>query len=390
MAQKEESFIGYPRNEVIVPQNYTFSPNMFGAYTELLHGDYTKARELKLLGLDYVILYTYQTDDNYLKTVYRDICLFEEYGLGVILLLNCEADDVPRIATPFSGLKNLIGWYVYDEPSIHDISRERQDKKIYALKQVRNIPCFTTECGAGLELNKSMLSANYDYVYSDVYITGTRMSSNYDLMKYYGLIGKLYSYDLSRILPVYETYWDSERLRSLEYNLNRKRILYGKESGGVFFIYYTGETIPNAVNIHNSNILKNAVVKTISNCVDGRTFVMKGFCNHDESAKVNKKGVVFSKKKNISNDGYLLTNKNSIIFTFDKKVLTIRLYYVLENINKSQIKAINVNNRQILKTKETTDEVGSMVIDNIDSRTITITSNDSINVKSLVCIGLYE
>ena len=385
---KEVSFEGYPRKNIEVEKNFKFSPQQYGTYTELIHGDENKAKEIKLLGLDYVILYTYQTGDQYLQDVYDDICLFGRYGIGVILLLKGDADIVANTALRFSRLKNLIGWYVYDEPTINEKSREMQDEKIKTLKQIRDIPCFTTECGYGEELTQNTLSTLYDYIFSDVYVKKTKLRTDADLLRYYGSIGKIYSYGVDKVLPVYETYWETDSFKDLENNLLMKKNLYGNNKGGVFFIYYTGETVPNANVIYNSNKLKNVVAHIVQQKASDGRIAIKGFCYHDKIHRSNKKFVQFSRRKNMLEDGYLLDGESSFTIAFGKKVSAVRLYYVIDNSNL-QVPDVFVNNKKITDINKASGAEGSFILEDIDSKTLSFTSNGNIMFKSLICIGVY-
>lgn len=364
-------------------ERMTFNPDTYGCFTELLDGDVKKARDIKYLGFEYVILFTYSQAATYLEKIERDIDLLERYDIGVILLITGNSNNIESIAKKFAGKRNLIGWYVYDEPTLHGISKEEQEKKIEALKNVENLPCFTSECGAGVELTKNQLSEKYDYIFSDVYVSRTKLNKNQKILDSYALIGKIHKYSIEQILPVYETYWDVTKLHGLKSNLLLKQSLF--INSGAFFIYSAEETQKGRQTISNSLRLRSAAEYVMKRRQTKSTMQIVSYNKIFEGQNI----------KDVAPD--------SIDCSFEKSVTAVRVYYVFSNtfLDKNNEERLIVKtvakDGEKLKIMSTVElpkgkKEGSFTIVGLDSKNLcfSIESDNNIHFSELTCVGISQ
>lgn len=360
----------------------TFNPNTYGCFTELLDGDVKKALDIKDLGFGYVILFTYSQADTYIEKIEKDIDLLERYDIGVILLITGKSNTIESIAKKIASKRNLIGWYVYDEPTLHGISKEEQDKKIEVLKNVEDLPCFTSECGAGMELTRNQLSDKYDYVFSDVYVPRTKLDKNQKILDSYALIGKIHKYSIEQILPVYETYWDVTKLHGLKSNLLLKQSLF--INSGAFFIYSAEETQKGRQTISNSHRLRSVAEYVMRRCQTKNTMQIFNYDKDIEGRNINH------------------VTPDSVDCRFEKPVTAVRVYYVFNNIHDKTygdriiVKTMS-NNGERVKIMSTVElpiekKEGSFTIVGLDSKDLcfSIESNKNMHFSKLICVGISQ
>ena len=302
--------------------------------------------------------------------------------IGVILLITGQSNTIESIAKKIASKRNLIGWYVYDEPTLHGISKEEQDKKIEVLKNVEDLPCFTSECGAGMELTRNQLSDKYDYVFSDVYVPRTKLDKNQKILDSYALIGKIHKYSIEQILPVYETYWDVTKLHGLKSNLLLKQSLF--INSGAFFIYSAEETQKGRQTISNSHRLRSVAEYVMRRCQTKNTMQIFNYDKDIEGRNINH------------------VTPDSVDCRFEKPVTAVRVYYVFNNIHDKTygdriiVKTMS-NDGERVKIMSTVElpiekKEGSFTIVGLDSKDLcfSIESNKNMHFSKLICVGISQ
>lgn len=257
-------------------QLLSFVKTNYGIYTQELFGDEAKAKDIAGLNVSYVIYYYFGAlDIKRAQRAKKDFSNFAKYNIKVILMPAANSTDIQLITSVcylFKDVENLISWYCFDEPSFYEeITIDKQDQVIAAMKKVKNIPCFIAENGSFWPVNK--LSANYDGIFLSTYAQtankNNKVISDTDILNTYGTIvqfSSLYSQD--KLIPIYETFNYRKTSKPMTPNdiyqsCISKKMFYGKKYG-VFFIYsanisptkdlHTAETDRNLYNLINKII----------------------------------------------------------------------------------------------------------------------------------------
>lgn len=236
----------------------------WGIYTEELDGNIDHAAAIARLGVGYVIYYCRaNADAARIANAKADFANFKKHGIGVLLWVSDTTNTTTRTTyiSQYLDVENLIGWYVFDEPTAKSISLADQSAGIAASKAVKNLPCYCADHGDFFP--NFGLSPEFDFVFVDSYyqiqngnapvLTDTQALACYGNVRSFTPV-----YGMNRIIPVYETYLDSvaatdidesEKLRSLI----AKRRMFGP---GAFFIYKAGKTNPGMLGIGNTDKLR--------------------------------------------------------------------------------------------------------------------------------------
>lgn len=365
--------------------SFVFSPSDYGCFTERLFGDEELAKKIKSLNFRYVVLFTYFLTDDYLSSIDNDIDILGRYGIGVILYINANSSVVENYARKFSHKKNLVGWYVYDEPTIRGITQEEQDNKINVLKSIVDLPCFTSECGNGTDLNTNQLSDNYDYVFSDVYVPKVSLVNNERVLNSYALLGKLYHYSNEQILPVYESYWDVSTLQSLKKNLLVKKSLFVHP--GAFFIFSAEETQKGKATISNNRRLRTVTKKIMKANPKMHLF------QFSQGEEITSGGKIYDSKHGKRE------SESKFCFKFKSPVTDVRFYYVTNSVNPDyeglRIRVICDNSN--LGYKERVISLssiggGSFIMTGLHTDKIVVesSSDKGIILSKMICVGISQ
>lgn len=271
-------------------QSLIFVKSNYGIYTQELLGDEAKAKDISGLKVSYVIYYYFGLlDSERAALAKKDFANLAKYNIRVILMPGANSTDTDMVASVsslFKDVKNLIGWYCFDEPSFHkEISIEKQDRVINAMKKVKNIPCFIAENASFWPLNK--LSANYDGIFLSTYAQTANKSkkvvSDQDILNTYGAIAQFSSlYSRDKLIPIYETfnYKNVSKQMSPEdiyMSCISKKKFYGKNCGA-FFIYSAAISSEKDLNdAANDRRLYSLVNKVIDFEPDIKPFLSFGY-----------------------------------------------------------------------------------------------------------------
>jgi hypothetical protein len=240
--------------------------NGWGVYTEELDGDVNAAADIASLGVSYVIYYfNGTTDTTRVANAKKDFVNFATYGLGVLLWVYNGTNTATRTTrlNQFTDVENLIGWYVFDEPSANSVSLADQNAAITASKAVLDLPCVCADNGDYYP--NFALSPNYDFVFIDLYYQ-TKNSNNpvltdTDALNTYAVLGSFAPlYGANRIIPVYETYLSSSSATDISEPNKLRTLLYKKrmQGYGAFFMYSANKTNPTMLGIQNTAKLRRS------------------------------------------------------------------------------------------------------------------------------------
>lgn len=157
-----------------------------------------------------------------------DLKEIKDFGYDVIIgdftpyeLYIMKTLDLKNIASKFTiENESIIGYYLYDEPDLHNISIEDQDKKIAAFRELTDKPL----CVAMIEEIEQKCSSNYDWYLIDIYYS-TNMSKikNYVNIAISSHFAKVL-YKGKKIIPIIGLYDDKGAFKYTDeiFNFNDK------------------------------------------------------------------------------------------------------------------------------------------------------------------------
>lgn len=387
----------------------------YGCYVESIDNNYNDAKKIADLGISYVIYYNYKVHNKsqIMDSIY-DMRLFALFGIGVILYLDCSNEELSEIANNFSQEKNLIGWYVYDEPEAKNISIEQQDTRISILKEVKKIPCCCAINGDFYTL--APISLNYDFIYLSQYyniLNNKELKTGEDILSAYGRITSYLNYGMDKIYPIYETYNATKEDDYLLSNMLVKKSLY--KNKGVFFIYSADVTSDKDTigGIKYSDKLQNIVRNVINSNIPNYQMELQGFVK-GETNFLNKAQsfIPIDSKAVISIDGpaQLATYKGVYFYStgeyfkvkFNRKIKGCRIVLSWNNYGNTNPQKFNViiptNNEEgyIIKSLEITPVSGKKTeafnVDGINNDSIIISSGSVNNgyqfVDTMIVVGI--
>lgn len=337
------------RENINIETKYNFSTilSKYGCYTETINGSYDDAKDIHDLGFSYVVYYGYdvQTEEQ-INAILADMRALNLYGIGVLLYLGTtDSNDVTAIATNFINEPNLIGWYVYDEPVLRNITVKQQEAKMNALKAAKPLPCFVAEF---LDEYASVgtLSQKFDYVFISQYYNGSNISTISDdehALAAYARVSSYSGYGMDKLIPSFETYDTTHTIpeAKLLNNLLVKKSLF--KNNGCFFIYSANETQPTWLGIKKSNTFRRVAKAVINSSISQGNMVIKGFC-YDELNALKKASQVITNGSGIRvqygpsqlpdvNGLFLYSSKEYLLIDFGRKVSSCRLTYYFRNGN---------------------------------------------------------
>ena len=156
-----------------IPHNY---PDGINAVFHLKHLSESKIKMLKNLKFNTVFVYNQIEELGEIATLTKYIDTLYENDINVILqadatkIINGDADEIGRI----SAIKNhpaLVGFFGYDEPAGHQVSKSNQITFYEKMKEISDLPIFQAENDANsTTLNSYFTRDSFDILVVDVYV----------------------------------------------------------------------------------------------------------------------------------------------------------------------------------------------------------------------------